>query len=695
MGSRIMNVYYGNDFLPYKDKERQVHYPITGNSLAGSSNVQKIRFFTKDIGGVIGITWVAITKLPNGRKIYQVLSTVGAENGENYVELSLSSYYTQLQGDIYISLNGCDGEVEITTDQETGVQTIEAILEQQTVVATGVIKVPINYAVQRPQGFSFNIDQYQDIMNAMKDKANVFNTIQVVQDLLSDPSEYFNYEIGQIFYDLATETYWELKDLGDNLDVEEIRIDKNKYVWRQNLGAGNQTLSSLYTLFGKRVFVGVINNREYICQLQSSASGTNCLLLDFATQNYYYGSGDLTPIKNVLLNTPYKYRVQITNAYKLYATDSSGNDIELAYDVNITANAVPVRNARGDLLVPLQPGYNNSATSKKYVDDLIATLKESELQVVSELPESGEQGVIYLVPINQSDLTQGYYRYIWEDNAWLSLGTTEIDLSDYYTQAQVDTLLGGKVDKTTSVNKLYGTNALGQQVALSYGENANEYTIVLRTANGDIIVPTTPSGNSHATSKQYVDTQDNLRVAKTNIANKVYITGDTGEQDVAGYDDYASGVFVRRNDSGGQIYVPQTPTANTHATSKKYVDDSIANAIANVYKIKGSKTVAELNALTSGELHVGDVYNLLDNGTLNAGNIDVFTGDNVVWLGSAWDKLGTEIDWSAYDEKFISAGFFEVQNYNESTGEITLVYATDLYVMSYDGDTGIMTIEAN
>ena len=52
------------------------------------------------------------------------------------------------------------------------------------------------------------------------------------------------------------------------------------------------------------------------------------------------------------------------------------------------------------------------------------------------------------------------------------------------------------------------------------------------------------------------------------------------------------------------------------------------------------------------------------------------------------------MDLSAYDDKFIAAGFFEVQDYNENTGEITFVYASDLYNMSYDTSTGVLTITA-
>lgn len=57
------------------------------------------------------------------------------------------------------------------------------------------------------------------------------------------------------------------------------------------------------------------------------------------------------------------------------------------------------------------------------------------------LNSTGTSGKIYLYPQNTSDLSQGYYQYIWYNNAWVSLGTTDIDLSDYFTKAQTQELL--------------------------------------------------------------------------------------------------------------------------------------------------------------------------------------------------------------------------------------------------------------
>ena len=59
--------------------------------------------------------------------------------------------------------------------------------------------------------------------------------------------------------------------------------------------------------------------------------------------------------------------------------------------------------------------------------------------------------------------------------------------------------------------------------------------------------------------------------------------------------------------------------------SAKLVKEYVDSKVSSVYRVKGS--VANYNALPTENL-TGDVYNLLD------------TGDNYVWDGTAWDKLG-------------------------------------------------------
>ena len=107
------------------------------------------------------------------------------------------------------------------------------------------------------------------------------------------------------------------------------------------------------------------------------------------------------------------------------------------------------------------------------VDALIQATINGRFQKVNSLPASGEPNVIYLVPKTTTQTNNVYDEYIWQDNAWELLGSTEINLSNYvtdddlttalqdylttsafntaianyYTKTEVGTLLDNKVDK--------------------------------------------------------------------------------------------------------------------------------------------------------------------------------------------------------------------------------------------------------
>ena len=82
------------------------------------------------------------------------------------------------------------------------------------------------------------------------------------------------------------------------------------------------------------------------------------------------------------------------------------------------------------------------------------------------------------------------------------------------------------------------------------------------------------------------------------------------------------------------------------------VTTAIDLAIAGVYKIAGSQTVAYLNNRTNVPANassIGKVYNVTDSGTLNnySGTTSVNAGDNVVFVFESatswhWDKLAGE-----------------------------------------------------
>ena len=89
--------------------------------------------------------------------------------------------------------------------------------------------------------------------------------------------------------------------------------------------------------------------------------------------------------------------------------------------------------------------------------------------------------------------------------------------------------------------------------------------------------------------------------------------------------------------------------SKTEVPSSYAVQDAIDTAVTGAYKVKGTKTVAQLNGTGEGAVTSkvqGDVYNVSDSGTLTVSgqtSIYVNTGDNVVWDGTNWDKLAATI----------------------------------------------------
>ena len=67
------------------------------------------------------------------------------------------------------------------------------------------------------------------------------------------------------------------------------------------------------------------------------------------------------------------------------------------------------------------------------VDNLISAAVSGRFQKVNTLPASGQPNVIYLVPKADPETSNTCDEYIWQDNAWELIGSTEVDLSDYVT----------------------------------------------------------------------------------------------------------------------------------------------------------------------------------------------------------------------------------------------------------------------
>lgn len=99
---------------------------------------------------------------------------------------------------------------------------------------------------------------------------------------------------------------------------------------------------------------------------------------------------------------------------------------------------------------------NDMILLKSKIDSLVGFIAK----VVSELPATGENGVMYL-KLNTSASVEGnvYDEYIWVNNKFEKIGSTEttVDLSGYVTQTEMNTQLANKAN----VNHSHTSDSIG------------------------------------------------------------------------------------------------------------------------------------------------------------------------------------------------------------------------------------------
>lgn len=66
-------------------------------------------------------------------------------------------------------------------------------------------------------------------------------------------------------------------------------------------------------------------------------------------------------------------------------------------------------------------------------------------EIVQQLPTQDiDDNTIYMVLDSSATGSDVYDEWMWIENAWEHIGSTRVDLSDYYTKTEVDTALSGK-----------------------------------------------------------------------------------------------------------------------------------------------------------------------------------------------------------------------------------------------------------
>lgn len=150
------------------------------------------------------------------------------------------------------------------------------------------------------------------------------------------------------------------------------------------------------------------------------------------------------------------YDDAVTKANALTTAGAEANTIN-TIKVNGVAST-PDSSKAVDITVPTKvsaltndSGYQTESQVSSSIATALGKITGISFSIVETLPETGENGVIYLIADTHSDANDSYDEYAWISsvNKYEKIGNTDVDLSGYWdkeilvpmTTAEIDTLI--------------------------------------------------------------------------------------------------------------------------------------------------------------------------------------------------------------------------------------------------------------
>ena len=312
--------------------------------------------------------------------------------------------------------------------------------------------------------------------------------------------------------------------------------------------------------------------------------------------------------------------------------DWNGNE-HIAGDLFVHANA----DGSGGSKLPDESRVNALIASA------VGSITGFNAVVVQTLPQTGESGTIYLVP-KQGSGTDVHDEYIYVNNAWELIGTTQIDLSTKADKA--DTVLDTTLSRGRKANTTVGTGsfAFGRDVEASgvyshaEGNGTKAQSDYAHAEGSDTTASGTKSHaeGSNTTAAGSYDHAEGYSTSASEVAshaegNSTVASGAASHAEgyntrayglnshAEGYDTHAEGAYSHAEGSGShgnedykyQVYNAANDTVSiTTANGKTGATGSASHSEGSITRAAGLDSHAEGNhALASGsESHAEGSY---------------------------------------------------------------------------------------
>ena len=193
--------------------------------------------------------------------------------------------------------------------------------------------------------------------------------------------------------------------------------------------------------------------------------------------------------------------------------------------------------------------------------EAVAQLHSFTAKVVDALPDTGEDGILYLVAKDKKGSENIYNEYLWIDSAYELIGDTAVDLSDYVTSEKLTQSLAIKQD-TLSAEQLKNIAAVPDKADKA-------------------AIPTTTSqltnDSDYVSDSNYVHTDNNFTTAERDklkgLSNYDDSTLQSQIDELKIFERITANLYVANSSEGGhlyynpvavRIYVPNGDNANLY-----------------------------------------------------------------------------------------------------------------------------------
>lgn len=273
----------------------------------------------------------------------------------------------------------------------------------------------------------------------------------------------------------------------------------------------------------------------------------------------------------------------LVDTYLIVFTDGTESSFDVVNGANITKTSQLENDSNfiTNIVNNLLNYYTKDEVyTKANIDELLRNIGAGlSVKIVAALPTEEISGTtIYLIKTSGNN----YNQYMWIDNAWANLGSTTVDLSNYYTKDKVDEILLGYVTKDELASVLIDYVKKSELAKVATSNDYNDLDNLPEIPDVSGIKPYTnvlqDSENTAPTSKALYDAVSgiNSEVEKKADSDDV----PTKVTDLEDAEDYAKSSDV------GNISELSTTDKSSAVAAINEINDSLVDKVGDLSELK-------------------------------------------------------------------------------------------------------------